>query len=258
MITGASSGLGAEFAAQLAARGHDLVLVSRDAARLEQVAAPLRARHGVHVEVLAADLGDRAELERVRQRIMSPTGSGPVDVLVNNAGYGMNAEIVDSRLSDQETMHAVMTTAVLVLSHAAATVMREQRRGAIINVSSVAAFISRGTYSAAKAWVLVFSESLAAELRGTGVTVTSVNPGYTRTEFHERAAMDVSGLPAPVWLRTELVVHEALAAARRGQVSVTPSALYAAVAGLADVLPRGLVNAVVSRAPYPGRARSSR
>lgn len=256
MITGASAGLGAEFARQLAAGGHDLVLVSRDAGRLEAVAGPLRAGYGVHVEVLPADLADRAQLARVEHRIAHPSGSGPIDLLVNNAGYGMNAEITDSALADQEKMHAVLTTAVLVLSHAAARAMRDQGRGAILNVASVAAFISRGTYSAAKAWTLVFSESLAAELRGTGVTVTAVNPGYTHTEFHERAEMDVSALPEFVWLSAERVVRAALRAARQGRSSVTPGLQWGAVAGLADVLPRAVVNTLVTRVPYPGRERT--
>ena len=149
LVTGATAGIGHTFAVQLARRGHDLVLVARDVARLEEVAAALRSEHGVDVEVLAADLGDRDQLATVEARLgeMPP----PVDLLVNNAGFGLKKRFLDNPVDDEVLMLDVLVTAVLRLSHAALGAMTARGRGGVVNVSSVAAFLPRGTYSAAKA-----------------------------------------------------------------------------------------------------------
>lgn len=239
LVTGASAGLGAEFAAQLAGSGHDLVLVARGADRLEALAARLRAAHGVAVEVLVADLSDRAQTERVAARLRSTTA--PVDLLVANAGYGLGQRFATGDLRREEDALAVMVTAVMVLTRAACEAMVPRGRGAILTVGSVAGLMPTGTYSAHKAWVRIFTASLACELHGTGVSATVVNPGFTRTEFHERAHMQVGRIPGVAWLPASRVVRDALDAVARGRVEVTPSWRYRAASLLLRALPRPVV-----------------
>lgn len=242
LVTGASAGLGLEFAWQLATARHDVVLVARDEERLTRLARQLEAAAGVRAEVLVADLSDRADVERVAERLRAP--QRPVGLLVNNAGYGLNQEFVDGDVHAEEVALDVMVRAVMVLSHAAAGAMVPRGRGAILNVGSIAALMASGTYSAHKAWVRTFTESLAVELRGTGVTATVVNPGFTHTEFHERGRIDMSAMPDAVWLNAEDVVAAALADVRRGAVISTPSLRYKAVAAVARLAPRGAVRSV--------------
>ncbi|EWT01257.1 short-chain dehydrogenase [Intrasporangium oryzae NRRL B-24470] len=244
LITGATAGIGREFATQLARRNHHLVLVARDAERLEAVAAELRAAHGVDVEVLPADLSDRAALQRVADRLSAP--GDPVEVLVNNAGYGLKGSFLSHDIDVEERLFDVLTRAVLVLSHAGARAMKARGRGTIINVSSVAGFIASGTYSAAKSWVTVFTEGLAAELAGTGVTATALCPGFTATEFHERAALAKTG-PAFMWLDAADLVSACLADVARGRVVSVPGAQYKAIVGLLRVVPRSAVRGRVAR-----------
>ena len=187
MITGATAGIGLAFARSLAAAGHDLVLNARDAQRLEQVADDLRKVARIDVEILVADLSDREQCRAVEARLSDP--HRPIEILINNAGFGINETFVDSSIDDEQRLLDVLVTAVMRLTHAAVPGMLARGSGAVINVSSVAGWIPSGTYSAAKSWVTVFSESLSAELAGTGVHVTAVCPGYTHTEFHQRAAI---------------------------------------------------------------------
>lgn len=238
LITGATSGIGHEFAVQLASRGHDLVIVARDPARLEAVAQRLRADHRVQVEVLRADLSDRAQLQTVADRVAD--SAHPVDLLVNNAGYGLKGRFVDNDAAVEEALFDVLARAVLVLSHAAAQAMSSRGNGTIINVSSVAGFLALGTYSAAKSYVTVFSEGLSAELAGTGVRVTALCPGYVTTEFQQRAGLSTPG-PGFLWLETQRLVTDCLADVERGKVVSVPSLQYKAVVGLLRVLPRSLV-----------------
>lgn len=248
LITGASSGLGLEFAWQLATARHDVVLVARDADRLERLAAQLRAAAGVRAEVLRADLTDRADVERVAERLRAT--ERPVGLLVNNAGIGLGQRFVGSDLAQQEAALDLMVRAVLVLSHAAAGAMVERGRGAILNVGSVAALMTSGTYSAHKAWVRTFTEGLAAELAGTGVTATVVSPGLTRTEFHERAGLRADeAYPELAWLSADRVVATALADVRRGAVLSTPSLRYRAASGVLRVLPRSALRVLTTRRP---------
>lgn len=242
LITGASAGLGLEFAWQLAAARHDLVLVARDVERLERLAAQLHAAAGVHVEVLAADLSVARDVDRVAERLRSPERR--VGLLVNNAGYGLKQPFVTGDVDKELAALDVMVRAVLVLSRAASEQMVEAGRGAILNVASVAALMTSGTYSAHKAWVRSFSEGLAVELAGTGVTSTVVCPGFVHTEFHERARMTMDGYPEVVWLRPEAVVAQALADVRRGAVISTPSIRYTLASGLLRMLPRSAVRGI--------------
>lgn len=242
LVTGASAGLGLEFAWQLATARHDVVLVARNEERLNRLADQLRAAAGVRAEVLVADLSDRADMERVAERLRSD--EKPVGLLVNNAGLGLNQRFLEGDLAREEEALEVMVRAVLVLSHAAAGAMVERGRGAVLNVASVAALLASGTYSAHKAWVRSFTEGLAVELRGTGVTATALCPGFVHTEFHERGRIDVSAYPEIAWLNAEDVVSTALADVRRGAVISTPSLRYQLLSGVARLSPRSAIRAV--------------
>lgn len=235
LVTGASVGLGAEFARQIAADGRSVVLVSRDAERLGTVARELEGL-GVEAEVLVADLTKRADVARVARRIASD--ERPVDLLVNNAGFGLHHGFLEATEAELDDALDVMVRALMILSQAAARAMVRRDSGIIINVSSVAAVLVSGVYSAHKAWVSTFTESLAGDLHGTGVTATAVCPGLVRTEFHQRAGLDLNSLPGAVWLNAPTVVRSALRAARRGRVIVTPTVRYGAVMGIARILPR--------------------
>jgi len=241
LVTGASAGLGLEFAWQLATAHHDLVLVARDEERLTRLARQLEAAAGVRAEVLVADLADRAQVDGVADRLRSD--EDPVGLLVNNAGFGLAQRFVGGDLAREEQALDVMVRAVMVLSHAAAGAMVARGRGAILNVGSMAALLASGTYSAHKAWVRSFTEGLAVELKGTGVTATVVNPGWVHTEFHARGDIDTSAYPGFAWLDAQDVVADALAAVRRGSVLTTPSLRYRTAAGLVRVAPRSAVRA---------------
>jgi len=241
LITGASSGLGEEFAWQLAEGHHDLVLVARNEERLEKLAATLRSVAGIDVEVLPADLSDRDQLENVANRLRDE--SAPVGLLVNNAGYGLHERFLGGDIKAEEKLLDVLVRAVLVLSQAAAETMVARGRGAILNVSSVAGLTAMGNYAAHKGWVRTFTEGLACELAGTGVSATVLSPGFVRTEFHERAGWN--NMPWPSWsfLDPYDVVSEALAAVRRRDVISTPSVMYKAASAAARLLPRVIVRA---------------
>ena len=253
LITGATSGIGHEFAVQLASRGHDLVIVARDEARLASVAESLRADHRVEVEVLRADLSDRAALQTVADRVAD--AARPVDTLVNNAGYGLGGRFVDHDTALEEALFDVLARAVLVLSHAAARAMRARGRGTIVNVSSVAGFLAMGTYSAAKSYVTVFSEGLSAELAGTGVSVTVLCPGYVTTEFQQRAGLSSPG-PDFLWLDARRLVSDCLADVERGKVVSVPSMQYKAAVGLLRVVPRPLLRRQMRTLRLPSLRRA--
>ncbi|WP_168583152.1 SDR family NAD(P)-dependent oxidoreductase [Gephyromycinifex aptenodytis] len=241
LITGASAGLGAAYARELAATGHDLVLVARSEDRLRQLAQELRAAHGIRTEVLVADLADRDDLEQVAQRIRGDGECGEVDLLVNNAGFGLNSAFLESEIAAEENLLDVLCRAVLVLSHAAGNAMKARGRGGILNVASVAGFVAVGTYSAAKAWVTVFTESLAAELGSYGVAVSAVCPGFTHTEFHERAQMNMSALPQWLWLDAQDVVRTSLQDLRRFRPISVPGAAYRVLVAAIGLPPRTLM-----------------
>jgi short-subunit dehydrogenase len=233
LITGATAGIGHAFATQLARRGDDLVLVARDRERLESVAKALRDEYDVDVEVVAADLADRSELALVEARLADP--ARPVDLLVNNAGFGLKERFLANDIEAEQGLLDVLVTAVLRLSHAALGPMVERGHGGIINVSSVAAFLPRGTYGAAKAWVNRFSEWAAHEYRGQGVTVMALCPGFTKTEFHER--MGVRRGTGFMWLDVDMLIERALSDFDKGKVYSIPGVQYRAIAGVTRVIP---------------------
>lgn len=246
VITGATAGIGHEFATALAARGHDVVLVARDRDRLERAAETLRAAHRVTVEVVSADLSDRAGMAVVEAVLADR--DRPVEILVNNAGFSTHQVFAGGDLDAEQRMLDVLVTAVMRLTHAALPGMIARGSGAVLNVSSVAGWIPGGTYSAAKAWVTTFSESLSGELRGTGVQVTAVCPGYTHTEFHQRADMDVSGVREWMWLDAQDVVAKALTDVRRGREVSVAGRQYRALSVLVRHLPRAVVRRATQRA----------
>jgi short-subunit dehydrogenase len=239
LITGATAGIGAAFARALAARGDDLVLVARDAERLAASAQQLREAYGVEVEVLPADLSVRADVMRVAARLED--AERPVEVLVNNAGFGLKARLLDADVSEHAYAMDVMCLTVLILGGAAGRAMRGRGHGRIINVSSLAAWIALGHYSAIKAWVKTYSEGLANELHGTGVTVTALCPGWVRTEFHDRAGMRTSGIPDRVWVDADRCATEALADAERGRVISVPTKRWKTARLLNQLVPRSAI-----------------
>jgi hypothetical protein len=247
LITGPTAGIGSCFAHQLAQKGYDLVLVARDESRLRALAAEVEKEYDVDAEVLVADLADRVALARVEQRVADP--ARPVALLVNNAGFGHKRPFLENTVEDEQQMLDVLVTAVLRLTHAALGAMVARGDGAIINVSSVAGFLPRGSYSAAKAYVTSLSEWADLTYRPEGVRVMALCPGFTKTEFHER--MDVSRESAPswMWLEADRLVHDALADLDKGKRVSVPSKRYKAITGVVRYTP----SSVLSRLQGLGR-----
>jgi short-subunit dehydrogenase len=239
LVTGATAGIGLSFARQLAAQGYDLVLVARDKGRLDEVAAELTQAHRVRVEVLPADLGDRSQLATVEARLADR--AAPVDLLVNNAGFGLKERFLDNTADEEQAMLDVLVVAVLRLSHAALGAMAERGHGGIINVSSVAAFLPRGTYSAAKAWVNSFSEWASHEYAGRGVHVMALCPGFTKTEFHARMGVDRGSAPDFMWLEVDDLVAVALRDYAKRKAFSIPSVQYKAVVGITRAIPKSVL-----------------
>jgi short-subunit dehydrogenase len=186
----------------------------------------------------------RPQLRRVADRVAD--SDRPIDLLVNNAGFSTNRSFLKGDLADEEAMFDVLCHAVLVLSHAAALSMKDRRRGAIINVSSVAGFVPMGTYGAAKGWTLAFTQTLAHELAGSGVSATALCPGFTNTEMHERADVEKSKLPKGMWLEADRLVRDCLDDVKAGKVISVPGVQYKLIAGIAEVVPPGLVRVLSS------------
>jgi short-subunit dehydrogenase len=241
LITGATAGLGWEFGSQLAAAGSHLVLVARNSERLEQRAAELREQFGVDVEVIVADLTDPSSLARVEAR--AGATERPISMLVNNAGYGLLGAF-DRNSVEQEDHHLTLHVRVpLRLMHAALGQMLPRRTGTILNVASVAGFTPRGSYGAAKAWVLSFSRWANWQYQRHGIRVTAVAPGFVHTEFHQRMGVRAERIPRLLWLEAPMVVRSALRDAERGKAISVPSLRYKVIVVLARVLPTPMVAA---------------
>lgn len=271
LITGATSGIGAEFARQFAARGCDLVLVARAVVPLEETAAALRTQWGVAVETIAADLLDDGGLARVlaRLRAAAPggeaaagavgaagaegtgagerTGGAPVTVLVNNAGYGLVRPFADNALDDEVRHLRIHVEVPLSLAHAALESMRPRRSGTIINVASVAGFTPRGTYGAAKAAMISFSRWANLAYGREGIRVTALCPGFVHTDFHQRMGADKGSVPALLWLDAARVVREGLRDTAAGKAVSVPSRRYKVLTALARVAPSSLVARLAAR-----------
>jgi uncharacterized protein len=235
LVTGATAGIGLEFARQLAAKGFDLVIVARDEDRLDEVAAGLRSADQVDVEVLPADLADRAQLGAVESRVADP--ARPVHLLVNNAGFGLKRSFLDNDVDDEHGLLDVHVTAVLRLTHAALRAMVARGEGQVVNVSSVAGYLARGTYGAAKAYVIRLSRWADATYRAQGVRTMVLLPGFTRTEFHQRMEVGRGSAPAWMWLDAERVVREALADLEAGRNVSVPGRRYKVLTAVARATP---------------------
>lgn len=252
LITGPTSGLGAGFAHRYARDGYDLVLVARDGARLEQLAAELHDEAGADVEVLTADLSCAPDRAKVADRLRAG-----VQVLVNNAGFGTSGEFWTADLAQLQAQLDVNVTAVMELTHAALPSMIDAGTGTVINVASVAGLVpGRGsTYSASKAWVVSFSEGLSNGLGGAGVGVHALCPGFVHTEFHARAGIDMAGTPSFLWLEVEDVVRDCLADAAAGKVIIVPGLQYKVLTTGSRMIPRNVVRAI-TKAVGKGRGRT--
>lgn len=238
-VTGGTSGIGLAFARAFAARGDDLVLVARDAARLAEVASELTASYGVRVETLAADLAERADAARVAARLED--AERPVATLVNNAGFSVGATLLEDSMDKHDRASEVMMRTVVLLQGAAGRAMKARGHGTIINVGSIAGFVTQGHYSAIKAYVVSLTESLAVELRGSGVRVCVLCPGYVRTEFHSRAGINGSSIPDPLWMDADALVADCLRDVERGVVVSVPMVRWKAIHGVLHHAPRTLV-----------------
>lgn len=249
LVTGASSGIGEVFARKLAARGFNLVLVARRRDRLEALVRELTAAHGIHAEVLQADLADDKGLRAVEARIEA---ADALELLVNNAGFGSLGLFHRNEIAEQDRMHRLHVLATMRLTHAALRGMVARRKGAIINVSSVAGFMTAPgsvSYCATKHWMNVFTEGLYMELRNLGspVRVQALCPGFTVTEFHDKFEYDRTSVPRLLWLKADYVVEGSLRGLERGTLFVVPSLRYRIVVAVLRLLPRGLARFLAVR-----------
>jgi short-subunit dehydrogenase len=243
LITGASAGIGREFCTVLAAEGHDLVLVARDSERLHATKAEIEAQFaGITCEVLPADLSVQQELDRVVERLASQ--EKPVNVLINNAGFGLNQNFVSGDIAREKYLLDVLVTSVMHLTHVAANTMKLNGGGDIVVISSVASFIAGGTYSAAKSWTTLFAESISEELRGTNIRISALCPGFTHTEFHQRAGINKKTVPTWMWLSVDSVVREGWRDHKRGKAVSVPSMRYKFLVALIRLLPRATVRRI--------------
>ena len=242
LITGASAGIGGRFAHLLAKEGYDLVLVARDGVRLAETANALKAEFGTKCEVLVADLSTENGVRSVEQRVAD--SDHPVGVLINNAGFGIGVSFLKSQVDVEQQMLDVLVKAPMRLMHSVLPGMKERDLGIIINVSSVAGWITGGTYSAAKSYLTVLSESLHTELRGTKVKVLALCPGFTHTEFHQRGKMRMDALPKFMWLEADHVVAKAWSDAVAGKAISVPGWQYRFLSRLARFAPRPMVRKI--------------
>lgn len=242
LVTGASSGIGKAFAQRLAEQSSNLVLVARDQLRLNNLADQLRSAHNVEVEVLTADLSDRAQVALVVERLNDQ--ASPIDLLVNNAGLGYSGDFIELDPDSETNVIDVNVTAMHRLAHAAGTVMASRGRGGILNVSSVVGFApmaGSATYAATKAFVTSFSEALHAELGPQGVVVTCLCPGLTRTEFQQRAKVDTEPYPDALWQEPGAVVDAGLGGLNKGKAVVVSGAKNKMISGALRATPSSFV-----------------
>ena len=259
LVTGASAGIGAEFARQLAARGCDLALTARRADRLQALAAELRAQHGCGVQVIADDLGDPAAPARIAAA--ATQGGRAIDMLVNNAGYGVPGRYDKVEWPAHARFMQVLVTAPLQLCHLLLPAMRERGYGRIVNVASLAGLVpatpGNTLYGPAKAFLMRVSQALAMENRAHGIHVCALCPGFTYSEFHDvsQARGLVSKLPGWMWSRADDVVRQGLDAVERGRVVCVPGQMNRAIKALMDVLPDRPALALVARRARHFRVR---
>jgi short-subunit dehydrogenase len=240
LVTGATVGIGESFTRLLASKGYNVVLVARDEARLHERAAGLREKHGVQTFVLPADLSTDAGCASVEDYIKTYE----IDVLINNAGFGINKAFSASELVAEQQMFDVLIRTPMRLMHTVIPGMKQRNSGTIINVSSVASFIAGGTYSAAKSYLTVLSESLNTELASSGVKVSALCPGFTRTEFHQRGRMKMKGLPRFMWLNSDKLVEQSWNDAVANKPVSIPGWQYKLLVAVISTVPRKVVRQI--------------
>jgi len=253
LVTGATSGIGHAFARHLAGAGYRLVIVARDAARLEERRLSLLALGAPDVQVIAADLSEEPDRERVADRLRSE--QEPIDLLVNNAGSTLGVEFLAATAADLIRQVDLNSVAVMVLTHAALPGMIARGHGGVINVSSTAGLVpGRGsTYGATKAFVVSLSEGLAMSLRGTGVRVQALCPGFVRTEFHQRAGIDMSTTPGWAYVDDDALVAASMADLRANRPLSIPGVLYKSIYLVTKLAPRSLVRRGAAKVKAKGR-----
>lgn len=234
IVTGPTAGIGAAYAKLLAAKGYNLVLVSRDLKRLKQTAADLTAKHAIETQVHSADLTTDKGIATLADFI----AKNEIEVLINNAGFGLNSSFVKSSAADEQSVVNILVTAPMQLSHAVLPQMVARKSGTIVNVSSVAGYFAAGHYSAAKAYVTVLTESIHAEVSKHGVNVSALCPGFTKTEFHQRAKMKMDALPSFMWLDADFLVAKSWADAQAGKAISIPGWQYRVMVWIAKNAPR--------------------
>ncbi|CAB4888126.1 unannotated protein [freshwater metagenome] len=235
LVTGATVGIGESFTRLLASEGYNLIINARTLDKLEERAQFLRTTYGIEVVVLQADLA--TDCESVEQYIESHQ----IDVLINNAGFGLNQSFLSSSIEDEERVLNVLVRAPMRLMHAVLPQMRKRNSGVVLNVSSTAAFIAGGHYSAAKSYLTVMSESLHTQMLPTNVRICSLNPGFVRTEFHQRAGMKMGAIPAFMWLNGDFLVKQGWADAQRGKAISIPGWQYKVLRLIIEIAPRRTV-----------------
>jgi len=240
LVTGATVGIGESFTRLLASKGYNIALVARNEVRLHERAGELREKYGIQTFVLPADLATKSGVKSVEKYIQSYE----IEVLINNAGFAINKVFTASDLGDEQDLLNVLVRTPMRLMHVILPGMKERKSGTIINVSSVAGFIAGGTYSAAKSYLTVLSESINADLKGSGVKVSALCPGFTRTEFHKRARMKMKGLPSFLWLNADKLVAKAWKDAQANKPVSIPGWQYKLLIAIISITPRGLIRRV--------------
>jgi len=240
LVTGATAGIGESFTRLLAENNYNIVLVARDLPRMQERARDLEAKYKVSTHVIQADLATDAGCATVEQYITN----NQIDVLINNAGFGINKAFTMSALDAEQQMMNVLVRTPMRLMHVALPGMKERNKGVVINVSSVAGYIAGGSYSASKSYLTVLTESLHTELAGTNLKVSALCPGFTRTEFHQRGRMSMKGLPNFMWLNSDKLVAKSWSDALKGEAVSIPGWQYQLLVFLIQSIPRSIVRKV--------------
>ena len=240
LVTGATAGIGESFCRLLADNNYNIVLVARDLPRLQERAIQLEAKFNVETHVIQADLSTDAGCSVVEQYL----ASNQVDILINNAGFGLNKAFTMSELKAEQEMFDVLVRTPMRLMHVVLPGMTQRNKGVVINVSSVAGYIAGGSYSAAKSYLTVITESLHTELADTNIKVSALCPGFTRTEFHQRGRMSMKGLPGFMWLDSDVLVAKAWSDALKGKAVSIPGWQYQLLVFVIHALPRSIIRKV--------------
>jgi short-subunit dehydrogenase len=240
LVTGATVGIGESFTRLLASHKYNIVLVARDLPKLNERAQSLETTYGIKTHVIQADLSTDAGCGVVEKYI----ASNEIEVLINNAGFGINKAFTTSELDAEQQMFDVLIRTPMRLMHVSLPLMKARDKGVVINVTSVAAWIAGGTYSAAKSYLTVLSEAMHTELAGTNVKVSALAPGFTRTQFHQRGRMSMKGLPNFMWLNPDVIVAKSWNETLKGKAVSIPGWQYKILIFVMTTLPRSLVRKV--------------